>query len=76
MKTQEKGSMPLIWSVKETAIYLRMSEKTVYRRCLAGFIDSFKESPSRNSRRLVYAETVIQENLNSIKPKFLKKSSK
>ena len=59
---------PILWTQKETATYLRKSVKTVNRRLKSGRIKGFRET--KNSPIYVYAETVIEENLNSIKPKF------
>jgi hypothetical protein len=66
MKTEKLP--PTIWTQKETATYLRKSVKTVRRRLDSDRIKGFKDG--QNGRIYVYAETVIEENLNSIKPKF------
>jgi hypothetical protein len=59
---------PTLWTLKETATYLRKSVKTATRRVKADRIKGFKDGP--NGPILIYAETVIEENLNSLKPKF------
>jgi hypothetical protein len=66
MKFEEQ--LRTFWTVKETATYIRKSEKTVIRRLKCGKIEGFKEG--KNGNILIYADTVIEENLNSIKPKF------
>jgi hypothetical protein len=67
MKT-EKIELRTLWTVKETAIYLRKSVKTIRRRLKSDHIKGFKEG--KNGNILIYADTVIEENLNSTKPKF------
>lgn len=60
---------PILWNKKETAIYLRKSVRTISRLVKNGRIKSFKAGV--NGGVLIYAETVTEENLNSIKPKFI-----
>ena len=67
MKT-EKKELRTLWTLKETATYIRKSVKTAKRRLKCGRIEGFKDGPNGNI--IVYADTVIEENLNSIKPKF------
>lgn len=67
MKT-EKIELRTLWTVKETATYLRKSVKTIRRRLKCDRIKGFKEG--KNGNILIYADTVTEENLNSIKPKF------
>lgn len=59
----------IFWTRKQTSIYLNSSTKTVDRLLRDGKINGFK----MGRKVLIYAETVIEENINSIKPKFLKK---
>jgi len=67
MKSQ-KIELRTLWTLKETATYLRRSVKTIKRRLECDRIEGFREG--KNGNILVYADTVIEENLNSIKPKF------
>lgn len=64
----EKIELRTLWTLKETATYLRKSVKTIKRRLKCDRIEGFREG--KNGNILVYADTVIEENLNSIKPKF------
>lgn len=64
MTTQK--STPTFWNKKQTASYLCCSIKTVDRLIRNGRIKAFK----MGSKVLVYAETVTEENIISIKPKF------
>lgn len=64
MTTQK--STPTFWNKKQTASYLCCSTKTVGRLISSGRIRAFK----MGRKVLVYAETVTEENINSIKPKF------
>ncbi|MDI1317915.1 hypothetical protein [Flavobacterium sp.] len=68
METQEQSSMPLLWTKKEAGAYLRKSVRSISRYLADGKIKGFKLG--ENGDVLVYAETVTEENLNSIKPKF------
>jgi hypothetical protein len=63
MKSEKE--LRTLWTVKETATYIRKSARTVIRRLKCGKIQGFKDG-----NILIYADTVIEENLNSIKPKF------
>lgn len=63
----EKQKLPSIfWTRKETANHLRSSIKTIDRLIRDGRIKAMKI----NSKVLIYAETITEENINSIKPKF------
>lgn len=64
----------VLWTYKETGNYLRRSTKSIKRYIDSGLIDGFRVT--ENGRPLVYADTVTEQNLNSIKPKFLNKSKK
>ena len=57
---------PTLWDKKETSKHLRSSEKTIDRLIKNGRIKAFK----MGRKVLIYAETVTEENINSIKPKF------
>lgn len=52
---------------KEAALLLKSSLKTIDRLIRSGRIRSFKI----NSKVLIYEETLCEENINAIKPKFL-----
>ena len=65
METQK--SPPAFWSKKETSNHLRSSIKTVDRLISDGRIRAFK----MGRKVLVYAESVTEENINAIKPKFI-----
>ena len=54
---------------KEAGELLRCSVKTISRKIRCGFIEAFK----MGNKVLVYADTLNEEHLNAIKPKFLKK---
>lgn len=69
MKTEKE--LRTLWTLKETATYIRKSVKTARRRFYADRIQGFKDG--KNGNILIYADTVIEENLNSIKPKFKNK---
>jgi excisionase family DNA binding protein len=58
---------PSLVTRKEAAIFLRSSLKFVDRLIRDGRIRSFKIG----SKVLIYEETLSEENINSIKPKFL-----
>lgn len=68
MKSENK-ELPTLWTQKETANYLRKSVRTVSRLIKNGRIRGFKLGG--NGDILIYAETVTEENLNAIKPKFI-----
>ena len=65
METQK--STPKLWTKKETSNHLRSSTKTVDRLISDGRIRAFK----MGRKVLVYAESVSEENINAIKPKFI-----
>lgn len=65
---ETKKTPDTLWTKKETSIHLRCSIKTIERLIRDGRINAFKIG---NRKVLVYAESVIEENLNAIKPKFL-----
>ena len=52
---------------KEASLLLRSSVKTIDRLIRDGRIRAFKIG----SKVLIYEETLCEENINSIKPKFL-----
>ncbi|WP_297513882.1 excisionase family DNA-binding protein [Flavobacterium sp.] len=54
---------------KEVSELLRCSVKTISRKIRCGFIETFK----MGNKVLIYAETLNEEYLNAIKPKFLKR---
>lgn len=57
---------PTFWNKKETSKHLCCSIKTVDRLIKNGRIKAFK----MGGKVLIYACTCIEENINSIKPKF------
>jgi excisionase family DNA binding protein len=57
---------PTFWNKKQTSIYLCCSTKTVTRLITNGKIKAFK----MGSKVLIYAETVTEENICSIRPNF------
>ena len=65
METQK--SPPAFWSKKQTSTYLCCSVKTLDRLISDGRIRAFK----MGRKVLVYAESVTEENINAIKPKFI-----
>ena len=65
METQK--TPPSFWTKKETSRHLRSSTKTVDRLITNGRIRAFKIG----RKVLIYAETVTEDNINSIKPKFI-----
>lgn len=65
MKNNETPKV--LWTRRETANYLRHSPKTVDRLIRNGKIRAFKIG---RGKVLVYAESVTEENLNSIRPIF------
>lgn len=65
METQK--SPPNFWTKKETSSHLKSSTKTVDRLISNGRIRAFK----MGRKVLIYAETVTEENINSIKPKYI-----
>jgi excisionase family DNA binding protein len=67
METQKSTSD--FWTKMETSRHLKSSIKTVDRLISNGRIRAFK----MGRKVLIYAETVTEENINSIKPNFLKK---
>jgi len=64
---ENQNSSRILWTKKETANYLRKSTKTVSRLLSNGRIRGFKLGRGV----LIYADTVTEENINSIKPKFI-----
>jgi excisionase family DNA binding protein len=70
MQIQESQSPATFWSKKQTSSYLCCSIKTVERLISNGRIRAFK----MGRKVLVYAETVTEQNINSIKPNFNFKS--
>lgn len=58
---------PIFWTRKETAAYLRKTTKTVDRLIRDGKIKAFKFG---NRSVLIYANTITEENISSIIPKF------
>lgn len=63
---ENQKSIPTFWNKKQTASYLCCSIKSVDRLIRNGRIKAFK----MGSKVLVYAETVTENNINSIKPNF------
>ena len=63
---EKQKNPPAFWTKKETSCHLRASTKTVDRLISNGRIRAFKIG----RKVLIYAETVTEENINSIKPKF------
>lgn len=63
---ETKKPPPAFWTKKETSSHLRSSTKTVDRLISNGRIKAFKIG----RKVLIYADTVTEENINSIKPKF------
>lgn len=63
-----------LWTYQITGNYIHRSKRTVKRYIDRGLIEGFKVT--ENGRPLVYADTVTEENLNALKPKFLNKSKK
>ena len=59
--------LPFLVTRKEAAFYLRSSLRTIDRQLKDKKIRGFKFG----QKVLIYADTLIEENLNSIKPKFL-----
>ena len=57
----------ILWTRRETALYLRLSQKSIDRLIRCGRIRAFKIG---KGKVLIYADSVTEENLNSIKPKF------
>ena len=64
---ESQKTPPVFWTKKETSIYLRSSTKFVDRLISNGRIKAFKI----NRKVLVYSETVTEQNINAIRPKFL-----
>lgn len=58
---------PTFWTKKETSSHLRSSIKTVDRLISNGRVKAFKIG----RKVLIYADTVTEENINSLKPNFL-----
>lgn len=65
MKNQ--NSSPTLWTKKDTAIYLRCSIKTIERLTKDGRIRGFKIG----KKVLIYPNSVTEENINAVKPKFI-----
>lgn len=61
-----QNSIPIFWNKKQTSSYLCCSTKTIDRLINNGRIKAFK----MGRKVLIYAETVTEENINSIKPNF------
>lgn len=59
---------PTIWDRREASRYLRCSQKTIDRLIRNGRIKAFK----MGRKVLIYADTCTEENINSIKPKFIR----
>ena len=66
MKREESNLPPILWNKKQTSSYLCCSIKTVDRLIRNGRIKAFK----MGSKVLIYADTVTEANINSIKPVF------
>ncbi len=64
---ETKKSPPSFWTKKETSCHLKSSTKTVDRLIANGRIRAFRVG----RKVLIYAETVTEENINAIKPKFI-----
>jgi excisionase family DNA binding protein len=64
---ENQNLSPTLWTKKDTASYLRCSIKTVERLIKDGRINGFKIG----RKVLIYPDTVTEENINNIKPKFL-----
>ena len=67
-----ENELRLLWTYEITGKYIHRSKKTVKRYLDRGLIEGF--IVTKGGRPLVYADTVTEENLNAIKPKFLNKS--
>jgi hypothetical protein len=65
MKNQNLS--PTLWTKKDTSYFLRCSVKTVDRLLRDGRIEGFKFG----RKVLIYPDTVTEENINAIKPKFI-----
>ncbi|WP_445717316.1 helix-turn-helix domain-containing protein [Flavobacterium sp.] len=65
MKNQ--NSSPTLWTKQDTARYLRSSIKTVDRLLRDGRINGFKIG----RKVLIYPDSVTEENINLIRPKFI-----
>ena len=61
-----KKNVNEIYTVKEAATNLKCSKKTIYRLCKEGRVNSFK----LGNIIKIYKESLVEENLNSIRPKF------
>jgi hypothetical protein len=72
METEKEPRV--LWTYAITGNYIHRSKKTVKRYLDRGLIEGFKVT--ENGRPLVYADTVTEQNLNAVKPKFLNKSKK
>ena len=64
---EKQNQLPILWTKREAANHLRSSTKTIDRLIRDSKIKAFK----MGSKVLIYAETVTEQNINSIKPKFL-----
>jgi excisionase family DNA binding protein len=64
---ESQKTPPAFWTKKETSIHIRSSTKTVERLITNGRIRAFKIG----RKVLIYADTVTEENINAIKPKFI-----
>jgi excisionase family DNA binding protein len=65
MKSEKE--LPIFWDRKGTASHLCCSIKTIDRLIRNGRIKAFK----MGRKVLIYSSTCTEENLNSIKPKFI-----
>lgn len=66
MRTQESNLPPTFWGKKEASKHLCCSLRTIDRLIKNGRIRAFK----MGRKVLVYADTCIEENINSNKPNF------
>jgi excisionase family DNA binding protein len=58
---------PILWNKKQASKHLCCSTKTIDRLIKNNRIKAFK----MGRKVLIYANTCVEENLNSIKPKFI-----
>ena len=63
---KKENHFPILWTRSETAAYLKSSLKTIDRHLKDQRFKTFKIG----RRVLIYAETVTEENINCIKPRF------
>ncbi|MEY4835523.1 MAG: Helix-turn-helix domain [Bacteroidota bacterium] len=62
-----QNTPPIYWNKNQASKHLCCSVKTIDRLIKNGRIKSFK----MGRKVLIYANTCIEENINSIKPKFI-----